>query len=327
MTDEKRSEGSGRPRRSGGNHKGGRNQPPANGRGAGRGDDRNRPRGKKPTRDRDTSRQQRNEGHSGRAGESAQRRTEGPTLPEDVTAEQLESTTRAELRSLPRTLAEVIARHLVMVQEHLAENPELAYEHARAARAKASRVGVVREISGVAAYTVGKWQEALSELRAARRMTGRDTYLAVMADCERGLGRPERALEIAHGSEAEQLEAPERCELRIVAAGARWDLEQPEAALIELQGPELQERRARPWLARLFYAYAEALLHLGRTAQAREYFSRASAVDTENETDADERCAELEGLQIVDVGADVVWTDAEDPPAEQVADESPSPKG
>ncbi|CAL9581243.1 hypothetical protein SUDANB121_05063 [Nocardiopsis dassonvillei] len=194
------------------------------------------------------------------------------------------------------------------------EDPERAYTHAAYARRKASRVPGVREASGVAAYTVGKWQEALSDLRAARRMSGRDNFLAIMADCERGLGRPERALEITGDPAAEQLDAAERIELRIVAAGARRDMGDIKGALAELQVPELKERRARPWIARLFYAYADVLEELGREEDAREYFSRASAVDTEGVTDADERLAVLEGVELVDVDLEdgIVWTDAEE---------------
>nr|WP_246421971.1 hypothetical protein [Nocardiopsis mwathae] len=215
----------------------------------------------------------------------------------------------------------------------LDEDPELAYRHAAYARRKASRVGAVREAAGVAAYTVGNWQEALSDLRAARRMTGRNNFLAVMADCERGLGRPERALEIARSPEAEHLEAEDRVELRIVASGARRDLGESEAALVELQIPELKERRARPYVARLFYVYADVLQELGRDKEAREYFARASAVDQEESTDADERLAALEGVEIVDIDDGVVWTDAEEltledeigPEAE--AEAAPSEKG
>ncbi len=174
-------------------------------------------------------------------------------------------------------------------------------------------MGVVREAAGIAAYSIGKWQEALSDLRAARRMTGRHNLLPIIADCERGLGRPERALEIARDPAASALDTEDRVELRIVASGARRDLGQPDAALVELQVPELKERRARPWAARLFYAYADALLELGRREDAREYFSRASAVDREGGTDADERLAELEGVEIVDADEDIVWTDAEEP--------------
>ncbi|WP_046468474.1 tetratricopeptide repeat protein [Allosalinactinospora lopnorensis] len=224
---------------------------------------------------------------------------------------------------MPRSLAETVAQHLVAAGELLEEKPEQAYEHATYARRKASRVGAVREAAGLAAYRVGKWQEALSDLRAARRMTGQSSFLPIMADCERGLGRPERALETTRERDVEQLEVAERIELRIVASGARRDLGQLEAARVELQVPELKERRARPWTARLFYAYADVLLELGRNEEAREYFARASAVDREGLTDADERLAELEGVDIVDADDDVVWTDAEEagnleePPAGQ----------
>ncbi|MFC7330590.1 hypothetical protein [Marinactinospora rubrisoli] len=232
-----------------------------------------------------------------------------------MTPAELDSEVRGELSTLPRSLAEIVARHLVAAGRLLEEDPERAYAHAAYARNKASRVGAVREASGLAAYRVGRWQEALADLRAARRMTGRSSYLAVMADCERGLGRPERALEIARSPEARDLDIADRIELRIVASGARRDMGELPAALAELQGPELKERRARPWVARLFYAYADALLALDREGEAREYFARASAVDQEGVTDADERLAEIEGMEIVDVGDDVVWSDAEDPDA------------
>ncbi|WP_231493932.1 hypothetical protein [Nocardiopsis sp. CNT312] len=199
----------------------------------------------------------------------------------------------------------------------LDEDPERAYKHAAFARRKAARVPGVREASGVAAYTVGKWQEALSDLRAARRMSGRDSFLAVIADAERGLGRPERALEVAEDPAAATLDTADRIELRIVASGARRDMGDLEAALAELRVPELKERRARPWVARLFYAYADVLAELGREEEAREYFSRASAVDQEGVTDADERLAAIEGVELVDVDGDgIVWTDAEEFPAE-----------
>ncbi|GLU49372.1 hypothetical protein Nans01_37230 [Nocardiopsis ansamitocini] len=238
---------------------------------------------------------------------------------------RLDPDVRSELTTLPKSLADVVAKHLVAAGELLEEDPERAYQHAVYARRKASRIGAVREASGLAAYSVGKWQEGLSDLRAARRMNGRNTYLAVIADCERGLGRPERALEVAHGPEAADLDVADRIELRIVASGARRDMGDIHAALVELQVPELKERRARPWVARLFYAYADALLELGRESEAREYFSRASAVDREGGTDADERLAALEGVEIVDSDDDVVWTDAEDPYFEEEAEsEAPS---
>ena len=181
----------------------------------------------------------------------------------------------------------------------------------------------------MAAYTVGKWQEALSDLRAARRMSGRDNFLAIMADCERGLGRPERALEITNDPAADALDTADRIELRIVAAGARRDMGDAKAALAELQVPELKERRARPWVARLFYAYGDVLEELGREDDAREYFSRASAVDSDGVTDADERLAALEGVELVDVDTEdgIVWTDAEEQELPEDGEEAPTGEG
>ncbi len=212
-----------------------------------------------------------------------------------------------------------MGKHIVAAGLFVDQDPERAYEHAAYARRKASRLPSVREASGIAAYTVGKWQEALADLRAARRMSGRDTFLAVMADCERGLGRPERALEITNDPAGRNLDTADRIELRIVAAGARRDMGDTKAALAELQVPELKERRARPYVARLFYAYADVLEELGRTDDAREYFARASSVDREGATDADDRLAALEGVELVHVEDGVVWTDAEEDADEDAA--------
>ncbi|GAA0345320.1 hypothetical protein NE235_19145 [Actinoallomurus spadix] len=180
------------------------------------------------------------------------------------------------------------------------EDPELAYQHALAARGRAARVGIVREACGLAAYHAGLWSVALSELRAARRLTGQEAYLAIMADAERGLGRPERALDLAKSDEARRLPQAEAIEMRIVESGARRDLGQPGAAVLALQVPELKDDRWRPWSARLFYAYADALAAADREDEAVDWFARASAADRDGETDAAERYAELEGLDIID---------------------------
>lgn len=218
-----------------------------------------------------------------------------------MTGEELDEDTRAELRTLPKDLATRVARHLVMTGRLLDEDAATAYRHARAARRLASRVGVVREACGFAAYHAGEWSDALSELRAARRLPGRETaYLPVMADCERGLGRPERALDLAKSPEVKRLEQDERIELRIVESGARRDLGQPDAAVVTLQIPELNDKRLRPWSARLFYAYADALFDAGREDDARDWFAGAAAADRDGETDAAERYAELDGLEIID---------------------------
>jgi tetratricopeptide (TPR) repeat protein len=223
------------------------------------------------------------------------RRDEGPPIPDDVTPADLDREIRAELQSLPKHRADSVARHLVMAGLLLDDDPETAYLHARAARGGAGRMGAIREALGLTAYRSGRYAEALAELRAARRITGNPEHLPVMADCERGLGRPERALALAADPAAKRLEKEGRVELRIVLAGARRDLGQPAAAVALLEGPDLDPPHAEPWTIRLWYAYADALLAAGRPDDARAYFAAVATADDEGETDAVERLAQLGG--------------------------------
>ncbi|WP_239395424.1 hypothetical protein [Frankia sp. CiP3] len=196
-----------------------------------------------------------------------------------------------ELRGLGASLAEPVARHLVAAGIYLDEDPALALAHARAASALASRIAVVREAVGLAAYHAGEFTTALAELRAARRLDGSPRHLALMADAERGLGRPERALLLARDPGAAELDKAGRIELLIVLSGARRDLGEPAAAVLLLQD-EAAVASVEPWTPRLWYAYAEALLAAGRPADAARWFASTATID-EEETDAAERAAML----------------------------------
>jgi tetratricopeptide (TPR) repeat protein len=173
------------------------------------------------------------------------------------------------------------------------EDPATAYEHAKAAKALAQRVGAVREAVGVTAYQAGDYAAALTELKAARRITGLPDHLPLIADCERALGRPDRALAVVNDPERAKLDRAAQVELAIVASGARRDLGQPEAAVLALQGRELDDDGVHEWTVRLWYAYADALLAAGRRDDALTWFTAAAAIDEEEETDAGERLAEL----------------------------------
>ncbi|MCW2616643.1 MAG: Tetratricopeptide [Frankiales bacterium] len=225
-------------------------------------------------------------------------------LPDDVDARMLDDETRRELRSLSKETAELVARHLVVTGHLIDDEPEQALAHARAARALAGRIGVVRQAVGLAAYAAGEWNEALSELRAARRITGRPEHLAVFADCERALGRPERALAYGDDPEVTSLTQDERVELVIVLAGARRDMGQLDAAVLALQEPARRTTAQRPWAARLWYAYADALLVAGREQEARDWFGRTADVDDEGQTDAADRVLVLDGVVLDDLGED-----------------------
>ena len=200
---------------------------------------------------------------------------------------------------MPGHLADGVARWLVAAS--LEPDPDRAYEYALQARKLAARVGVVRETCGVAAYRAGRWAEALAELRTARRLTGRVSYLPLMADSERALGRLDRALAIVHDPDIPALDRDTQIELLIVESGIRRDQGHPAAAAAVLRVPELTDGRRRSWSARLFYAYADALLDDGRDDEAREWFGRAAALDPEGETDAGERYEDLDNVVIDDL--------------------------
>ncbi|MDF0532639.1 hypothetical protein [Tsukamurella sp. 8J] len=234
-------------------------------------------------------------GRGGQSENGARTKPGEPTIPSDVDAKELDSAVRRDLISLDKGNAELVAGHLVMAGRLLDSEPAKALEHARAARERAGRIAAVREACGIAAYTNGEWAEALSELRAAKRMGGTLAVLPLLADCERGLGRPEKAVELARGEEAAGLEGDERSELRIVEAGARMDMGEFDKAIVTLQQEDLDPQRRGFHAARLFYAYAEALLAGGRRDDATTWFLNAAAADEDEFTDAEHRVAELGG--------------------------------
>ncbi len=229
---------------------------------------------------------------SARAGEDRARDRRQIQPPESADPRDLDSEVRSALRSLAGPTADRVAAHLVAVGDLLEDDPAAALEQARVARAFASRIGIVREAVGLAAYAAGEWHEALAEFRAERRLTGSTTHLPEMADCERGLGRPDRALELAWSAEVADLDPAGRVEMLIVASGARRDLGQPDAAVVTLQAGGLDRDAPEPGSVRLWYAYADALLASGRRDEARQWFQAAADID-EGETDAEERLLEF----------------------------------
>jgi tetratricopeptide (TPR) repeat protein len=219
---------------------------------------------------------------------------DGPDLPEGITGAELDRSVTSQLKGLPEKLAARVARHLAAAGLYIDQDPELAYRHALAARARASRIAVVREATGEAAYAAGHYAEALSDLRAAKRMNGATAYLPIMADCHRALGQPEQALKLAKSPSVAGFPPAAKAEMTIVEAGARRDMGQNDAALRILELAPLNSKSRESWVVRLRYAYADALLEAGRTEDALEWFHRTLAIDADEITDAAGRAAELE---------------------------------
>jgi tetratricopeptide (TPR) repeat protein len=212
-----------------------------------------------------------------------------PDIPEEVTGEELEKSVRAELLSLSAENAKVVARHLVCINLNMDSDPELAHKHGIAAAHHAGRLAVVRESAGYAAYRAGHYEIALKELRAAHRISGDVSMWPVMADCERGLGKPLKAIALAGSPEVSRLEKAEEIEMRIVASGARCDLGEFDAAVITLTCKELKNE-SEEWALRLRYAYADALSKAGRLEESRKWFQECAKLDVDDVTDASDRC-------------------------------------
>lgn len=214
-------------------------------------------------------------------------------IDEDISGTELTRAALDSLRTLSPRNAKTVSKHLVMVHRYLYDDPTKAYRHAQAAVARASRVDVVRESLGLAAYMQGEYAQALRELRTARRLSGYHGALAVMADCERGLGRPERALSVADEVHPRELDLNEVIELGLVVAGARLDLGQPEAALAHLNLLRPQNDVQRGRVASL---KAEVLSTLGRESEAEPQRRVADELlATADETLDDAMVIDLEG--------------------------------
>ncbi|WP_211167985.1 hypothetical protein [Brevibacterium sp. 'Marine'] len=175
----------------------------------------------------------------------------------------------------------MVAKHLVAAGGLLDLDPERAHEHAKAAMARAGRVAVVREALGIAAYYVENYDEAVRELRTHRRISGSNDNIALIADAERGRGKPEKALELLKTSEELDLDADTRTELVIVAAGAKSDLDDIAGARRLIEAEDFTQKPSGG-LVRLMAAYAEVLRIDGEGELADKYeeLSRRTAKAT-----------------------------------------------
>ncbi|MGO4298543.1 hypothetical protein, partial [Leifsonia sp. RAF41] len=230
--------------------------------------------------------------------QSIRPRHDDPIIPDEIQARDLPGEARVELKTLSKDNADWVAKHLVMAGRLIESDPELAHQHAVSASRRAGRVAVVRETLAITAYAIGDFALALRELRTYRRISGSNDQLPLMVDSERGVGRPDRALELGRSVDRGSLPVDVQVSLAIAMSGARLDLNQPEAALAELEIPQLDPDRAFSYSADLFHAYAEVLEELGRDDQATQWRDRAARAEAAFDQDlADD---ELETMDIIE---------------------------
>jgi tetratricopeptide (TPR) repeat protein len=248
-------------------------------------------------------------------------------MPDWVDPRDLDPAVRSALRGLDPRNVERVAGHLVAAGTLLEEDPSASLAHARAARDRASRVAVVREAVGVAAYHAEDYAEAARELRAYRRMSGDESYRAVLADCERALGRPEVALRLVAEALAADPDAEETAELRIVESGARLDLGEDAAARLVLEGAlgnpldPSSLRTGDTARLRLASAYADLLVTQKEDDRAMDWLVAIAGADPEDITGAVERLG-IEFTALEDDLGDVDDAEAADETVAPVAEHS-----
>jgi hypothetical protein len=203
-----------------------------------------------------------------------------------------------QLKGLTPENAERVARHLAMVPLLIEGDPELAHRHAKAAAQRAGRLAVVHETLGLTAYKVGDFNLALRELQAHRRMSGSQDQLPVIVDTERGLGRPERALAVAAEVDRSKLPVGIRINLAVAVSGARLDMGNVEAALRELEIPELTPTRVFAQSPLLFRSYAECLRELGRVDDAARWENLADEAEIAVKNPVEETIELIEELEL-----------------------------
>lgn len=206
-------------------------------------------------------------------------REKSPLIPEEITEKDLEIGVRVQLKTLTPENAEMVARHLAMVGLLIEQDPELAHKHALAAARRAGRIAVVRETVGVTAYHVGDFALALRELLTHRRISGSSDQLPLIVDCERGLGRPDRALEVGRSVDRSKLPTDVRVNLAIAMSGARLDRGETDLAIAELEIKELDLTKVFDYSPDLFRAYGECLKDSSRNGESDRWFNLADRAE------------------------------------------------
>jgi tetratricopeptide (TPR) repeat protein len=201
------------------------------------------------------------------------RNFETPSVPAEITGEELEKKFAYQIASLTPSNAKSVARHLIALERFLEIDPERAYLHGKEIVFRAGRLGLVRERAGVAALRAGHFKEALKDLRAASRIAGSIELEPFIAQCEAALGNARKALEIAGNVEESKLSKAGRVEMRIAASIARDALGQFDAAALTLKCKELNETDP-VWSKRLRRAYYGALIKAGRIQEAEDFRAR-----------------------------------------------------
>ncbi len=185
---------------------------------------------------------------------------------------------------------------LGFLEEAVAElergHPAEAARRAAKAKSLAPRAATVREVLGLAHYRAERFRDALRELGAYRRISGRADQNHVIADCHRALGAPEKAVPLAREAMSARIPPEARAEAAVVGASALADLERYDEAIAILRRFRTNPQVARPYDLRVWYVLGDVLERAGRGKEAAREFRRILRHDP-GAFDAAERLSRL----------------------------------
>ena len=139
------------------------------------------------------------------------------------------------------------------------------------AKESSPRTATIRELMGLSAYRLGRWDVALRELRTFRRLTGESTHMPVEMDVLRALDRPADVEEVWKAFRRIGGERDTEREARVVYGAhlldvgkdrEAWELTNPKRI-----GPSPQESELRVW-----FVAARAAARLGDRRTARRLY-------------------------------------------------------
>lgn len=207
------------------------------------------------------------------------------TLPREV-VDEVERVTR------PTQARDALARLTRAVELLERDDPGAAASEAAKAKRLSPRSASVREVLGLSLYGERRWQEALTELKAYRRLSGRADQNHVIADCLRALGKPHEAVPLSEEALRSRVPNEAKAEAVIVAASALADQGRFAEALAFLGRAKTRESVSEPYTLRLWYVRGDILAKAGRVDEALGEFRRIMRHDA-GAFDTAERVAEL----------------------------------
>ena len=193
----------------------------------------------------------------------------------------------------PAQHADAMSRLARAIERLEVDDPGRAVPEAERAKALAPRSASVREVLGMAYYGAGRWQDALTELKAYKRISGRTDQNHLIADALRGLGRPLEAVPLADEVLRDRRAPNEtKAEAVIVAASALADQRRYAEALALLARAKTRADVAEDYTLRLWYVRGDVLARAGRDEEAAREFRKIMRHDPAA-FDAAERLAAL----------------------------------